>query len=154
MSPWSISRSEKPEGERTKVCRLAIPVLTSRLPPRRVYLCAIRSPISGVRLAIHMMKNIRAVQVQTARPRIFEEAALSRFSSQMITAPTMAMSIVLAMAAGVIHGLPVQTTVVDCAEDVDKRKNSVTDELVQLFKAEYFADKFKICVAVRVAIVM
>jgi hypothetical protein len=60
-----------------------------------------------------MKKNIKAVHVQTGRPIIFEEAALSRFSSQMITAPTMMTGIVLAMASGVIQGLPVQTTVVD-----------------------------------------
>ncbi len=154
MSPWSISRSENPEGERTKVCRLTIPVLTSRLPPRTVYLCVIRSPASGIRLAIHMMRNVKAVHIQTARPRIFEDAALSRLSSQIITDPTMMKSIVLAMTSGTIQGLPVQTTVVDCAEDVDKRKNTKEDGLVQLFKAKYFGDMFKICVAVHLTIVM
>ena len=90
-----------------------MPVLTSRLPPRVVYLCAIKSPISGIRLATHIRINIRAVHVQIARPRMFEEDALSRFSSHMITAPTIMASIVLEMASGVIQGLPVQITVLD-----------------------------------------
>ncbi len=153
-SPLSISRSEKPEGERMKVCRLAIPVLTSMLPPRRVYLCAITSPTSGIRLTTHKRKNIAAVHVQTGRPRAYEEAALSRFSNQMIIVPTATTSIVLAITSGVIHGRPVQTTVVDWAEDVDKRKNSITDGVVRIFKAKYLADKFKIWVAVHLTIVM
>ncbi len=119
-----------------------------------MYLCAIESPARGTRLAIHMRLNIRAVHVQTGRPSIFEEAALSRFSSQMITAPTATTSIVLAITSGVIHGRPVQTTAVDCAEDIVKQKNSIIDGWIRLFKAEYLADKFKIWVVVHVTIVM
>jgi hypothetical protein len=120
---WWISKSEKPEGERTKDWRLAKPVLTSRLPLRNVYLCDVRSITSGMTLAIHTRRNAIAVHVQTGMLRMVADAALSRFSKKIMIAPRMMTMIVLATASGVIHGLSVQIMAVDSL--VDNVENSV-----------------------------
>lgn len=96
-----------------------MPVLTSRLPLRSVYLWAALSRRSGTRLISHITKNAESVHVQTGTPTIMEVAALSRLSNQTIIMPRTMASTVLATTAGVIHGFPVQITAEDCAVFVD-----------------------------------
>ena len=124
MIDWSISKSENPDGERTKDWRLAMPVLTSRLSLRNVYRCAARRRKSGMRLSTHAVKKTMAVHVQTGIARMMEDAALSRFSSQTVIAPRTMTRIVLATASRVIHGVPVQTTAVDCVVVVGNGETS------------------------------
>ena len=108
ISDWVTSRSLKPEDARTKFLVLAIPVFISRLPLRRVYLCALRSTSNGMRLTSHTTRNRSTVHVQSGMPRN-KFAALNALSSQITMAARRRIATVLARALGRIQGLPVQS---------------------------------------------
>ena len=142
---WSISRSEKPWGERMKDWRLAMPVLTSRLSLRRVYLCVARRRMRDMRLSSHATRKIMAVHVKTAMPMMADDATLARFSNQTIMTARMTARMVLATASGVIQGLPVQIGVVDCVVVAANGENRLEwISLGYLRLKDYLVNKFKI----------
>ena len=120
ISDWRISRSEKPAGESTKLLRLAMPVLTSRLSLRSVYRCDALRITSGIRLASHTIKNRMPVHVQTGTSRILMDAALAKASIHRTNAAATNTIIVRAIACGRTQGLPVQTIVAESFELADK----------------------------------
>ena len=118
----AISRSEKPEGERTNDFRLAIPVLTSRLPLLSVYLLEVLRRSRGMRLTSQAMRNRSSVSVQIGTPKIAGVAAPNANSSQITTIASARIRMVLARALGRIQGLPVQSVEPDGSGEVDKLK--------------------------------
>ena len=101
--------------------RLAIPVLTSRLPLRKVYLFELLSRSRGTRLISHTTRNRSSVSVQIGTPRMAGEAVSNANSSQSMTTASAMIRMVRAMAVGRIQGLPVQIGELDgSVEGVDK----------------------------------
>ena len=101
--------------------RLAIPVLTSRLPLRKVYLFELLSRSRGTRLISHTTRNRSSVSAQIGTPKIAGMAAPKEISSQITTMASARIRMVLAMALGRIQGLPVQIGELDgSVEGVDK----------------------------------
>ncbi len=96
-----------------------MPVRTSRLPLRRVYLCAVRRNTRGRRLISQTRRNAMIVHTQIGIPKRSAAATLSKDSSQIMIAPRTTTRIVRETAAGVIQGLPIQIGVLDGSDVVD-----------------------------------
>ena len=109
INDCATSRSLKPDGERMKFLVLAIPVLTSRLPLRNVYLFELLMRSKGRRLTSQTMRNKSSVGVKIGTPKIDGVSALNTNSSQTTTMASTRNSIVLDVTLGSIQGRPVQS---------------------------------------------